>query len=390
MSSFRVRTRPDTSTYTQILFRHNGKQASRSWDDHATALRWKELLDKVGSTEAIAILDAQLGVQADGTPTLKQWLLTYIDCLTGVEAGTIDRYKAMVRNDFDETISALPVTAITDAVVACWIQGLVASGASGKTVANKHGFLSAALAVATIRKIIPANPCAATRLPRANAPRMTFLEVDEFRAILDAMPERWRPFTLFLVTSGARFSEAAALTVGDVNVRAGTCRIDKAWKDTRQKGGNQWQLGLPKTKKSIRTINLPPETLAELDLKRAPNERLFLNTRGKAMRSGPYYHTVWKPAVRKAEAALNGKDPRPHDLRHSCASWMISAGVPLPVIQAHLGHESITTTIDRYGHLDRQAGAAAASAMSAMLSGGQPSPGGTPPRLVVVGSRGAA
>lgn len=62
------------------------------------------------------------------------------------------------------------------------------------------------------------------------------------------------------------------------------------------------------------------------------------------------------------------KMPRPHDLRHTCASWMIQAGVPLPVIQQHLGHESITTTVDRYGHLDRSSGVAAASAIGEMMS----------------------
>nr|WP_237302837.1 tyrosine-type recombinase/integrase [Streptomyces sp. S063] len=40
-----------------------------------------------------------------------------------------------------------------------------------------------------------------------------------------------------------------------------------------------------------------------------------------------------------------------HDLRHSHASWLIAAKVPLPAIQGRLGHESITTTVDRYGHL---------------------------------------
>lgn len=30
------------------------------------------------------------------------------------------------------------------------------------------------------------------------------------------------------------------------------------------------------------------------------------------------------------------------------------AGVPLTVVSRHLGHESIQTTVDRYGHLDRR------------------------------------
>lgn len=40
-----------------------------------------------------------------------------------------------------------------------------------------------------------------------------------------------------------------------------------------------------------------------------------------------------------------------HDLRHTHVSWLIAGGAPLPHIQARLGHESITTTIDTYGQL---------------------------------------
>jgi integrase len=63
---------------------------------------------------------------------------------------------------------------------------------------------------------------------------------------------------------------------------------------------------------------------------------------------------VWYPALVKAEEKGLAKRPRVHDLRHTCASWMILAGVPLPVIQQHLGHESIETTVAVYGHLDRR------------------------------------
>ena len=56
-----------------------------------------------------------------------------------------------------------------------------------------------------------------------------------------------------------------------------------------------------------------------------------------------------------------------HDLRHTCASWLVAAGVPLPVVQAHLGHESINTTIAAYRHLDRQSMSAAATVIGAML-----------------------
>ena len=64
-----------------------------------------------------------------------------------------------------------------------------------------------------------------------------------------------------------------------------------------------------------------------------------------------------------------GLDPRPrvHDLRHSHASALIAAGIPLPVIQRRLGHESIQTTVDTYGHLAPDAAVAAAAAIAATM-----------------------
>lgn len=42
---------------------------------------------------------------------------------------------------------------------------------------------------------------------------------------------------------------------------------------------------------------------------------------------------------------------RIHDLRHTCASLLIAAGANPKAVQAHLGHSSISVTMDRYTHL---------------------------------------
>jgi integrase len=60
------------------------------------------------------------------------------------------------------------------------------------------------------------------------------------------------------------------------------------------------------------------------------------------------------PALKAAEAAGPTQRPRFHDLRHTHAAWLITAGVSLPKIQLRPGHESITTTIDVDGHLTEQ------------------------------------
>ena len=60
------------------------------------------------------------------------------------------------------------------------------------------------------------------------------------------------------------------------------------------------------------------------------------------------------PRVRRGEvriAILLPSDVRIHDLRHTSASLLISQGVHPRAVQAHLGHSSMSVTMDRYGHL---------------------------------------
>ena len=40
-----------------------------------------------------------------------------------------------------------------------------------------------------------------------------------------------------------------------------------------------------------------------------------------------------------------------HSLRHSAASALLGAGVPMPIVKEILGHSSITITVDMYGHM---------------------------------------
>ncbi|WP_454044382.1 tyrosine-type recombinase/integrase [Cellulosimicrobium sp. Marseille-Q8652] len=141
-------------------------------------------------------------------------------------------------------------------------------------------------------------------------------------------------------------------------------------------------LGAPKTTRSRRTIALPPQVvdiLARRVTGMAPEDFVFTNTAGRPWRRNRWHETVWQPALRAANQHNAtprplGKTPRVHDMRHTCASWMIRAGLPLPVIQRHLGHESITTTVDRYGHMEPAHLAMAAGALGAALGAALPEP----------------
>lgn len=366
--SVRIRTRSDGSSYTQVRYRIAGKQGSISFDDHAEALQFDNLVTKVGAVKALEI--CKIVIATDRAITVGEWLAHHNDHLTGVEPETLKAYRRYAANDYP-TLVDIPLAALTPDDIAAWVQGLRnrnGSLPSGKTVHNKHGYLAGALNSAVERGHIKANPCDKIRLPRWDRQEMVFLEPGEYAILRDAVTEYWRPLVDFLVTSGARWGEATALRPKDVDRAAGTVRITKAWK--RAEGGG-YEIGVPKTRKSVRTINVPHSVLDQLDY---TGEFLFTNSgRGRnnadgVVRIASFHPNVWTPAVDRAMNNGLHKHPRVHDLRHTCASWLIQAGRPLPAIQQHLGHESIVTTVETYGHLDRSSGKENSSVLDAMIN----------------------
>lgn len=368
MASVRSKLRKDGTTAHRVFFRHDdGTQSCYTFDTLALAETFKAAVDQLGADKAIALhrleREHRAGAGGQHAWTVGAWIEHYIDHLTGIDKRTIDDYRGYLRKDINPVLGAILLTELSRDDIGLWVKGMEQAGASGKTIANKHGaLLSPALAAAVAAGHIPGNPAAGTRLPRTMRQEMVFLSHDEFNAVHAEIPEYWQPLTEFLVVSGARWSEVTALAPADINRKLHTARIWRAWK--RQ----PYRLGTTKTKRSNRTINIPASTLDKLDY---TGEFLFTNPgRGNRAKGGPvrapnFHANVWQPAVERA--GLNSK-PRIHDLRHTCASWLIAAGVPLPVIQAHLGHESIKTTVDMYGHLERRSFQAVADIMGKVLN----------------------
>jgi len=372
MAWVKERERADKSIYYCVFFREDGKQRSLSFGDSTEAHQFAELVDQIGPGKAREVMNIVTTTRTG--LTVSQWCLQHIEHLSAVEKGTAKRYRAYVRNDIAGPLGDLLLDDLKAAHVAGWIAELTADGASGKTVANKHGFLAGALNGAVRAGHIKTNPCEGTKLPRWDREEMVFLERDEFALFIAEVPDYWRPLVEFLVSSGCRWSEATALKPAAINVTKGTVRITKAWKT----GAGGYTLGVPKTKMSVRTINVPTRVLANLDLS---GEWVFTNSgRGKGkfadgavrdddrpVRAHSFHPNVWVPALTRARAKGLEKSPRIHDLRHTCASWLIQSGRPLPDVQGHMGHESIVTTVKNYGHLDRTSGQDNAAAIDAML-----------------------
>ncbi|MBS6071721.1 MAG: site-specific integrase [Actinomyces urogenitalis] len=388
MSSIRHKRRKDGTVSHQVLFRHEGRQTSATFENLDSARRFSRIVDELGPAEALAILD-----QAPQTPsslvTLGDHAHRYIDSLTGVQEDTRARYRRQVDGPLS-SLAVLPLVAVSTDAVHAWVNEQEADGFAPKTIANRHGLLSAILADAQQRGMIDRNPAAGTRLPRGLHQEMVFLTPQQFAALRSVTPEHYRPLITFLASAGLRWSEATALTVADLGTDA--VNVNKAWKKVA--GG--FKVGPPKTRRANRHVALAPDVataLAALAEGRKRTEPLFTTPAGTTVRHNVFFQYVWAPVTRlamgqearakqagrsKVSSLLKGVEPLPkgraldvrpriHDLRHTAASWMIAAGLDLVTVQYMLGHESVTTTADLYGHLLPERRKAAADAMSAML-----------------------
>jgi integrase len=345
-----------------LLWREAGKQRSLSFDDLAEAERWKRLLDANGQSmtaaEAVYVDAVEDGI------TLGEAFDRHLNQLTDVGPYQMKRYRSAIRDHFTN-LAPRKVASITRTDIAAWINemrvkpGRYGDPMSAKTIANHHGLLSATMTTAVLEGHRGDNPCKGVKLPKSAHTEdvIRFITPAEWAVIMGNMDPHFRPFFQFLVGTGLRFGEATALTVNDFNLNAKTpsVSITKAWKEDDLRG---YYIGPPKTRKSRRTVSLAPSTVEAVKplIEAAGAGYVFTLKRGGVMRSGAVFNRAWEPALVKSgyvkRTATNpGNMPRVHDCRHTHASWMIQAGMEIFALSRRLGHESITTTMDRYSHL---------------------------------------
>jgi integrase len=303
-------------------------------------------------------------------PTLDEWAETHFESLTDPSGASIRRYRRIYRECWHPHLGHMRLSEIERTHVAAALKKV---DGSDKTVKNKWAVLTHMLKMAVRDGKLTRTPTAGVKLPRRTEHETAehrYLTHDEFRAVLAATPEFWVPVVTMLAGTGMRWGELAALTVGDVDLEQRVVRITKAMKQDPDNPSRS-VVGPPKSKAGRRSVSLPlsvVEAIRPLTEARGGKERLFTAPRGGELRHRTFYVRVWCGQIIPA-SGIREPRPRLHDLRHSHVAWLIAAGAPLPIIQRRLGHESITTTIDTYGHLLPELERAAAEAADLVFGG---------------------
>ena len=91
---------------------------------------------------------------------------------------------------------------------------------------------------------------------------------------------------------------------------------------------------------------------------------MFPTSLGTLIRCDNLHDKYWKPLLRRAGLPHSA---RFHDLRHTCATLLLTKGVHPKIVSEVLGHSSIAITLDTYSHMIPSLGDAAAGAMEDAL-----------------------
>jgi integrase len=178
---------------------------------------------------------------------------------------------------------------------------------------------------------------------------MMFLNSSEVVLLTNSIDDQYRALVYVLGFCGLRIGEATALRRSSINLMRSEIRVTESATDVNGK----LVFGPTKTRQA-RTVAIPRAVQAELEqhlaMFTAPtaDALVFTSPRREPIRLQNFRRRTWAPAVKRAGLP---ESLRIHDMRHTATSILINAGVPIKSIQEHLGHSSITVTMDRYAHL---------------------------------------
>jgi integrase len=210
-------------------------------------------------------------------------------------------------------------------------------------------------------------------IPHSEARHLSDAETDQLLAQVQGT--RAEAIINFLANTGLRKGEALALKWADIDLEKGTVRVA----GTLTRLGGQLIISEPKTANSRRTIPLIPVMASLLKAQRKAQLEDKLRAGSVWIDSGHVFTTeTGAPmdprnvlrAVEVASRRAGLEDVNVHTLRHTAATRMLAAGIPLHVVSRILGHANVRITGDTYGHRTDEGDLAAmnAAALSSGLS----------------------
>ena len=230
---------------------------------------------------------------------------------------------------------------------------------SPRTVQYIHVTLHKALKQAVNDGLIPRNATEAVKPPQVRREEIRPLTPEQVKQLLDAARgDRLEALYTLAVHTGLRQGELLGLKWEDVDLESGSLHVKRTL--TTAKGGPR--LAAPKTKGSRRRVSLTrgavdalrahlARQLEEIDRASSlwqENGLVFASEMGTPLDRRDLTSRQFKPLLKRANLP---QKTRFHDLRHTCATLLLTKNVNPKVVSEMLGHSNIAITLDTYSHV---------------------------------------
>jgi integrase len=329
-----------------------------------------KLIEALGNRAQGFVFDA-------GSLTIGEYLGRWLkDSVRGtVRVSTYEVTRHMVEPHIIPVLGRIKLKDLNPAHVRGFYREKLDSGLSAATVRKMHGALHKALKQAVSDGLIPRNVCEAVKPPKVERKEITPLDRDQARALLEAATsDRSEALYVLAVHTGMREGELLGLKWEDVDLERGVLRLRRAL----VREGGKTVLGDLKTPKSRRSVRLTRAAVKALrdhlerqmeEIERMcslyqPGGLVFATESGTLINPSNLRNRSFKPLLKRAGLP----DICFHDLRHTCATLLLSQGTHPKLVQELLGHATIAMTLDTYSHFLPSMGDQTVRAMEAALS----------------------
>jgi integrase len=240
----------------------------------------------------------------------------------------------------------LQVTKVDPPSVKAWVADMKDAGTGVPTIENALGVLRMVMADAVSDNRLLRNPCDGVKAPKRQHKARAYLDHTQVESLAAAVRTDSLVVKLLAYT-GLRWGEMAALKVGSVDLKRRRLQVDSS---VAEVGGRLvWKAPKDHERRSVPFPAFLADDLADALSGKGRGDLVLSSANGGVLRV-----STWRPRVfNPARQSLGADFPKvtPHDLRHTAASLVVSAGGNVLALARMLGHESPKMTLETYADL---------------------------------------
>jgi integrase len=301
--------------------------------------------------------------------TFEEYLIDWLEYIKGqVTEGTYENYYGYYKNHIKkDSICRIPITKVTALDIQRYVTKLSKSKItiknrpektlSPKTIKDILSMIKTALKQACVWRITKDNPAQYVAPPKATKFHAKAFDDEEVVKFLEAAEnDRFYFFFLIAIYLGMRQGEIRGLRWQDVDLKRCTLKIEQSvrrsgykakYKEPKTEGSNgtlpfeSWMVPLFEKQKVVANTAKLKYGCSWND-----NDLVFPSLTGN-----PIDLKILTKHFQQIIDKAGLERIRFHDLRHSCATLLLTANVHPKVVQERLRHAAISTTMDLYSHV---------------------------------------